>query len=88
MTAITQTAHAFFEAGETGTVRRTGAADRTATFATVEATPRRAGGASVAPMGTSVAADDVDLMAFDGDEVRHLIKIGNAGWSLRELGRA
>jgi hypothetical protein len=28
------------------------------------------------------------VMEFDGDKIRHLTKIWNAGWALRELGWA
>ena len=28
------------------------------------------------------------MMEFDGDKIRHMTKIWNAGWALRELGWA
>jgi hypothetical protein len=28
------------------------------------------------------------VMEFDGDKIRHMTKIWNAGWALRELGWA
>jgi predicted ester cyclase len=45
-------------------------------------------GGPVAPTGNKVAADYVYVMEFDGDRIRHVTKIWNAPWSLRELGWA
>ena len=45
-------------------------------------------GGPVPPTGKSVAADYVYIMDFDGDKIRHMTKVWNAGWSLRELGWA
>ncbi|MFP4269138.1 MAG: hypothetical protein ACLFTL_01045 [Alphaproteobacteria bacterium] len=89
MSAITQTDHASFAVGATGMVRRSGAAHRRseAAGAACGAIPRRAGGA-VPPTRKSVAAGDVDVTQVDGEPIRHLAKIGKAGWSLRHLGRA
>jgi len=56
-------------------------------FATFKGTHRGAGG-PVPPTGKSVSADYVYVMEFDGDKIRHLTKVWNAGWSLRELGWA
>jgi predicted ester cyclase len=38
------------------------------------------------PTGRSVAADYVYVMDFAGDKIRHMTKIWNAGWSMRDLG--
>jgi len=40
------------------------------------------------PTGTSIAADYVYAMEFDGDRIRHMTKIWNDVQSLRELGWA
>ena len=40
------------------------------------------------PTGKSTATDYVYVMDFDGDKIRHMTKIWNADWSLRELGWA
>jgi predicted ester cyclase len=39
-----------------------------------------------APTGKSTRTDYVYSMEFDGDRIRHMTKIWNAGWALRELG--
>jgi predicted ester cyclase len=55
-------------------------------FATFHGTHTGVGG-PVPPTGKPVAADYVYVMEFgDGDRIRHMTKIWNAGWSLRELG--
>lgn len=56
-----------------------------AAFATFKGTHTGEGG-PLPPTGKSVAADYVYVMDFDGGKIRHLTKIWNAGWSLRELG--
>ncbi|HET6305693.1 MAG TPA: nuclear transport factor 2 family protein [Rhodopila sp.] len=38
------------------------------------------------PTGKSTRADYVYVMAFEGDKIRHMTKIWNAGWTMRELG--
>jgi predicted ester cyclase len=38
------------------------------------------------PTGKSVRTDYVYVMEFEGDEIRHMTKIRNAGWAMRELG--
>lgn len=43
-------------------------------------------GGPVPPTGKTVAADYVYVMSFDGEKIRHMTKIWNAPWSLRELG--
>ncbi len=43
-------------------------------------------GGPVAPTGKAVEADYVYVMEFDGDRIRHLTKIWNDGFSLRQLG--
>jgi hypothetical protein len=39
-----------------------------------------------APTGKSTATDYVYVIDFDGDKIRHMTKIWNPGWALRELG--
>ena len=43
-------------------------------------------GGPVPPTGKSVAADYVYVMEFDGDRIRHMTKIWNDAFSLKELG--
>jgi predicted ester cyclase len=38
------------------------------------------------PTGKSVKTDYVYVMDFDGDKIRHMTKIWNAGWALKQLG--
>jgi predicted ester cyclase len=38
------------------------------------------------PTGKSVNTDYVYVMDFDGDRIRHMTKIWNAGWAMRQLG--
>ena len=45
-------------------------------------------GGPVAPTGKSAAADYVYAMEFDGDRIRHMTKIWNDGYTLRQLGWA
>jgi len=45
-------------------------------------------GGPVAPTGKSASTDYVYVMDFAGDKIRHLTKIWNAGWALRQLGWA
>ena len=45
-------------------------------------------GGPIPPTGKATNADYVYVMEFDGEKIRHLTKIWNAGWSLRELGWA
>jgi predicted ester cyclase len=45
-------------------------------------------GGPVAPTGKSTSSDYVYVMEFEGDKIRHLTKIWNASWALRELGWA
>jgi hypothetical protein len=40
------------------------------------------------PTGKKTASDYVYCMQFDGERIRHMTKIWNAGWALRELGWA
>jgi len=40
------------------------------------------------PAGKSTRSDYVYCMRFDGDKIRHMIKIWNAGWALKKLGWA
>jgi predicted ester cyclase len=40
------------------------------------------------PTGKSTATDYVYVMEFDGDKIRHMTKIWNAGWAMKELGWA
>ena len=43
-------------------------------------------GGPVPPSGKSVAADYVYVMDFDGDRIRHMTKIWNDGFAMRQLG--
>jgi predicted ester cyclase len=43
-------------------------------------------GAPVPPTGKRIEADYVYVMSFDGDRIRHLTKIWNDGFSLKQLG--
>jgi hypothetical protein len=38
--------------------------------------------------GKSTNTDYVYVMEFDGDKIRHMTKIWNAGWAMRDLGWA
>jgi predicted ester cyclase len=38
------------------------------------------------PTGKSTTTDYVYVMEFDGDKIRHMTKIWNAGWAMKELG--
>ena len=38
------------------------------------------------PTGKNTTADYVYVMDFDGDKIRHMTKIWNAGWTMKELG--
>jgi predicted ester cyclase len=40
------------------------------------------------PTGKKTSSDYVYVMEFDGDKIRHMTKIWNAGWALKELGWA
>ncbi len=40
------------------------------------------------PTGKSTSADYVYVMEFEGDKIRHMTKIWNAGWTMKELGWA
>jgi predicted ester cyclase len=43
-------------------------------------------GGPVPPTGKSIQSDYVYAMAFDGDKIRHMTKIWNDGFALKELG--
>jgi predicted ester cyclase len=43
-------------------------------------------GGPLPPTGKSTASDYVYVMIFEGDKIRHMTKIWNAGWAMRELG--
>ncbi len=43
-------------------------------------------GGPVPPTGKTAHADYVYVMQFDGEKIRHMTKIWNAGWTLKELG--
>ena len=45
-------------------------------------------GGPVAPTGKRVASDYVYVMDFEGEKIRHMTKIWNAGWAMRDLGWA
>jgi hypothetical protein len=38
------------------------------------------------PTGKSTRTDYVYSMEFDGDKIRHMTKIWNSGWAMKELG--
>jgi len=38
------------------------------------------------PTGKSVSTDYVYVMEFEGDTIRHMTKIWNAGWAMKQLG--
>jgi len=38
------------------------------------------------PTGKSTQTDYVYVMEFEGDKIRHMTKIWNAGWAMRQLG--
>jgi predicted ester cyclase len=40
------------------------------------------------PTGKSTTTDYVYVMDFEGDKIRHMTKIWNAGWAMKELGWA
>lgn len=56
-----------------------------AVFAVVHGT-QTGEGAPVPPTGNTVAADYVYVMQFDADKIRHMTKIWNDGYTLRQLG--
>jgi predicted ester cyclase len=43
-------------------------------------------GGPLPPTGKSTSTDYVYVMQFEGDRIRHMTKIWNSGWALRELG--
>jgi predicted ester cyclase len=43
-------------------------------------------GGPVPPTGKKAKSDYVYVMDFDGDKIRHMTKIWNAGWALKQLG--
>ena len=43
-------------------------------------------GGPCAPTGKNMKTDYVYVMDFDGDKIRHMTKIWNAGWAMKELG--
>ncbi len=43
-------------------------------------------GGPCAPTGKSTKSDYVYVMEFDGDKIRHMTKIWNDGWAIKELG--
>ena len=45
-------------------------------------------GGPVPPTGKSTKADYVYVMEFEGEKIKHMTKIWNAGWTVRELGWA
>jgi len=46
----------------------------------------RGEGGPCAPTGKSTNTDYVYVMQFEGDRIRHMTKIWNAAWAMRELG--
>lgn len=45
-------------------------------------------GGPVPPTGKAISTDYVYVMEFEGDKIRHMTKIWNAGWALKQLGWA
>ena len=45
-------------------------------------------GGPLPPTGKSTNTDYVYVMEFAGDKIRHMTKIWNAGWAMRDLGWA
>ena len=45
-------------------------------------------GGPLPPTGKSTDTDYVYVMEFEGDKIRHMTKIWNAGWAMRDLGWA
>ena len=45
-------------------------------------------GGPVPPTGKRANVEYVYVMDFDGDKIKHVTKIWNAGWTLKELGWA
>jgi predicted ester cyclase len=45
-------------------------------------------GGPVPPTGKRTDTDYVYVMEFDGDKIRHMTKIWNAGWAVKDLGWA
>jgi|SRR5579871_1287704 len=43
-------------------------------------------GGAVPPTGKSTSSDYVYVMEFEDGKIRHMAKIWNAGWAIRELG--
>lgn len=43
-------------------------------------------GGPISPAGGKVETDYVYVMDFDGDRIRHMTKIWNDGWAMRQLG--
>ena len=43
-------------------------------------------GGPLPPTGKNTNTDYVYVMQFQGDKIRHMTKIWNSGWALRELG--
>jgi predicted ester cyclase len=46
----------------------------------------RGDGGPCPPTGKSTHTDYVYVMEFEGDKIRHMTKIWNAGWAMKELG--
>jgi predicted ester cyclase len=43
-------------------------------------------GGPTPPTGKKASADYVYVMDFDGEKIRHMTKIWNSGWTLKQLG--
>ena len=43
-------------------------------------------GGPCAPTGKSTSTDYVYVMSFEGAKIRHMTKIWNAGWAMKDLG--
>lgn len=45
-------------------------------------------GGPLPPTGKRTSSDYVYVMQFDGDKIKHMTKIWNAGWAMKDLGWA
>jgi predicted ester cyclase len=45
-------------------------------------------GGPLPPTGKRTSSDYVYVMDFDGDKIKHMTKIWNAGWAMKDLGWA
>ena len=96
MNSIKETAERFFDACETGKgwagcqqycVPDATFSAQAAAYGVFRGTHTAQGG-PVPPTGETVEADYVYVMQFDGDKIRHMTKIWNDAFSMKQLGWA